>query len=116
MRSYPQRKRYGFVLGATLVLGAAGAFAATPAPPEPAKELTVQVQVPASTSAPSTSAPSASAPSTSAAPMVDPAAGHLSTEAGVRRAAAQGIDTLRRYVERTRIIYNYRVVDFALPQ
>jgi len=103
MRSYLQTKRYRFMLGVTLLLTALGALAATAAPPEPGREVMALVQ--ATTSAP-----------TAAAPMVDPAEGHLSTEAGVRRAAAQGIDSLRRYVNRTRIIYNYRVVDFVTPE
>ena len=34
-------------------------------------------------------------------------------EAGVRRAAAQGPDALRRYIWRTRMIYNYYYPDFA---
>jgi len=104
MRSYVQTKRYGSMLGAALLLTAMGALAADAAPPEPAKEVLVVVQ--ATTAAPSTAAP----------PVVDPAEGHLSTEAGVRRAAAQGIESLRRYVNRTRTIYNYRVVDFVTPE
>lgn len=34
-------------------------------------------------------------------------------EAGVRRAAAQGPEALRRYIWRTRMIYNYYYWDFA---
>jgi hypothetical protein len=34
-------------------------------------------------------------------------------EAGVRRAAAQGPDALRRYIWRTRMIYNYNFWDFV---
>ena len=34
-------------------------------------------------------------------------------EAGVRRAAAQGSEALRRYIWRTRMIYNYYYWDFA---
>jgi hypothetical protein len=34
-------------------------------------------------------------------------------EAGVRHAADQGPEALRRYVLRTRMIYNYRFEDFA---
>lgn len=39
-------------------------------------------------------------------------------QAGVRQAAAEGPTTLRRYVNRTRMIYNYSYYDFArlLPQ
>jgi hypothetical protein len=36
-----------------------------------------------------------------------------SSEAGVRRAAAQGSEALRRYIYRTRMIYNYYFWDFA---
>ena len=34
-------------------------------------------------------------------------------ETGVRRAAAEGPDALRRYIWRTRMIYNYYYWDFA---
>ncbi len=34
-------------------------------------------------------------------------------EAGVRHAADQGPEALRRYILRTRMIYNYRFEDFA---
>jgi hypothetical protein len=34
-------------------------------------------------------------------------------QSGVRRAAAQGTTSLRRYVMRTEPIYNYRYADFA---
>ena len=34
-------------------------------------------------------------------------------QAGVRRAAAQGPEALRRYIWRTRMIYNYYYWDFA---
>jgi len=36
-----------------------------------------------------------------------------SSEAGVRRAAAQGPDELRRYIWRTRMIYNYYFWNFV---
>jgi hypothetical protein len=36
-----------------------------------------------------------------------------SSEAGVRRAAAQGPEALRRYVWRTRMIYNYYFWNFV---
>jgi hypothetical protein len=35
------------------------------------------------------------------------------SEAGVRRAAAQGPETLRRYIWRTRMIYNYYFWNFV---
>ena len=37
-------------------------------------------------------------------------------EAGVRRAAAEGPDALRRYVWRTRMIYNYYMPDFVAAE
>lgn len=37
-------------------------------------------------------------------------------EAGVRKAAAEGNETLRRYVWRTRMIYNYYFPEFAHPE
>ena len=39
-----------------------------------------------------------------------------SSEAGVRRAAAEGAEPLRRYVQRTRMIYNYYYWNFAKEQ
>ena len=37
-------------------------------------------------------------------------------QAGVRAAATEGPDALRRYVHRTRMIYNFYYVDFAPRQ
>src|SRR5216110_3240315 len=39
-----------------------------------------------------------------------------SSEAGVRRAAADGAESLRRYIQRTRMIYNYYYWNFAKQQ
>jgi hypothetical protein len=39
--------------------------------------------------------------------------GYDPIEAGVRRAAAQGPQALRRYIWRTRMIYNYNFWDFV---
>jgi hypothetical protein len=39
-----------------------------------------------------------------------------SSEAGVRRAAAEGPESLRRYIQRTRMIYNYYYWSFAKEQ
>jgi hypothetical protein len=39
-----------------------------------------------------------------------------SSESGVRRAAAEGPESLRRYVQRTRMIYNYYYWNFAKEQ
>jgi hypothetical protein len=38
------------------------------------------------------------------------------SQAGVRKAAAEGPDALRRYVQRTRMIHNYYYWDFAKQQ
>jgi hypothetical protein len=48
--------------------------------------------------------------------MPTSAADYPSIQAGVRAAAAQGPEALRRYVWRTRMIYNFRFVDFAPKQ
>jgi len=37
-------------------------------------------------------------------------------EAGVRKAAALGPESLRRYIQRTRMIYNYSFWDFAAEE
>ena len=42
-----------------------------------------------------------------------PSRAYPPSEAGVRRAAAQGPEALRRYIWRTRMIYNYYYWDFA---
>ena len=39
-----------------------------------------------------------------------------SSETGVRKAAAEGPESLRRYVQRTRMIYNYFYWNFAKEQ
>jgi hypothetical protein len=44
------------------------------------------------------------------------AADFPSSEAGVRRAAAESPESLRRYVQRTRMIYNYSYWTFAKEQ
>ena len=43
----------------------------------------------------------------------DAGAGYPSHQAGVRRAAAEGPDALRRYIDRTRMIYGFYYWDFA---
>jgi hypothetical protein len=43
-------------------------------------------------------------------------AGFPSGEAGVRRATAEGPESLRRYIQRTRMIYNYYYWSFAKEQ
>jgi hypothetical protein len=43
-------------------------------------------------------------------------ASFLSSETGVRRAAAESPESLRRYIQRTRMIYNYYYWNFAKEQ
>ena len=50
------------------------------------------------------------------APATSPAAGYPASQRGVREAAAQGNEALRRYIWRTRMIYDYYFYDFALRQ
>jgi hypothetical protein len=48
-----------------------------------------------------------------AAPSSTPPRIYPSSEAGIRRAAAQGPAALRRYIFRTRMIHNYYFWDFV---
>ena len=90
-----------YALGAALALAASTALADAPAPqlaaPEASMKLTVTEMVPA-----------ASGRTTQ---YVYP-----SSEAGLRRAAAQGPVALHLYIYRTRMIYNYYIWDFATPE
>lgn len=95
-------KRIGFTLGAALVLGAAGGVAAAPATESPAAQPPLQVAL--ATGPASVGNPAASP---------DATAGGNPIEARVRAAAAEGSDALRRYVHRTRMIYNFNYWDFA---
>ncbi len=101
MKANPHCMQFRFVLGAALALGATAAFAATPDPDARAVEPPMML--------------AQAAPSPAGVPAADPAAGYPAMQAGVRRAAAEGSDALRRYVWRTRMIYNYYIVDFVLP-
>jgi hypothetical protein len=88
-------------------LGAALALVATTALADP---LTSQPSVP------QTAVKLAIADSTEAvagAPISTMPLSYPSSEAGVRRAAAQGPEALRRYIWRTRMIYNYYFWNFA---
>jgi hypothetical protein len=98
MTSYRSTKRNCWILGAGLALAATTAFAATSAPQAP---LQVALDVNAGTMR----------PAVSIAPRSDNPG-----EAGVRQAAAQGSESLRRYISRTRMIYNYYFWDFAKPE
>ena len=101
MTANPHRTHVRFTLAAALALGATAAIASTPAPQESGAERPIVL--------------AQAAPAPSAVPAADPAAGHPPLEAGVRRAAAEGPDTLRRYVFRTRMIYNWYMPKF-IPQ
>ncbi|HEY7943779.1 MAG: hypothetical protein ACHP7M_09025 [Burkholderiales bacterium] len=97
--SYMQR--WCYALGAALVLATATASAnsstaATSVPPAPVKVAVAD-----------------SAETMAAAPDSTTPRSFPSSEAGVRRAAAQGSGALRRYIWRTRMIYNYYFWDFA---
>ena len=61
-------------------------------------------------------AQSTPAPTPAAAPATDPAAGKNPLQAGAWRAAAQGIEPLRRYLWRTRMIYNFYIRDFVVNE
>jgi hypothetical protein len=68
------------------------------------------------TSVPHTSGQLAVADSTEAvanAPISTMPRSYPPSEAGVRRAAAQGPEALRRYIWRTRMIYNYYFWNFV---
>jgi hypothetical protein len=86
-------------LGAAFALAAAIAFAGAPETPQSVHSGPL-VLADAST-------PSATARAAASDRHYPPG------EAGVRRAAAQGPEALRRYIWRTRMIYNYYYWDFA---
>ena len=99
MTSYRCMKRNCWTLGAALALAVTTAFAAESAPQAPLQAAlegnTENTMLPVGLVGPRSDAPG---------------------EAGVRRAAAQGSESLRRYVWRTRMIYNYYFWDFARQQ
>ena len=88
------------VLGAAFALASAGAVAQYPATPA------------------ATDAPIVLAQATPSSPMARPPQpstfSYPPLEAGVRRAAAEGPEALRRYIYRTRMIYNWYYPDFAM--
>lgn len=93
---------FASLLSAALAAGAAGAWAAeasTPAVSTPAPITLAQADGPATTLA----VPSEARVSPGFNPM----------ERGVRKAAAEGPATLRRYVQRTEAIYHFSYWDFA---
>ena len=89
-------------LGVALALAASTALAGDSAPQQP--EASVKLAVADSTE----TMPQAGSSTTQ---FVYP-----SSEAGVRRAAAQGPVALHLYIYRTRMIYNYYIWDFAKPE
>jgi hypothetical protein len=90
-----------YALGAALALATTTALADAPAPQQPVPETLVKLVVADRTE----TVPQAGSSTTQ---YVYP-----SSEAGVRRAAAQGPLALRLYIYRTRTIYNYYIWDFA---
>ena len=96
---YTQRSCYA--LGAALALAASTALADASAPQLPVSEASVKLVVVGRTE----TMPAASG---SITPYIYP-----SSEAGLRRAAAQGPVALHLYIYRTRMIYNYYIWDFA---
>jgi hypothetical protein len=88
---------------AGLAIGIAIAFPAVAAPETPTNDAN-----PAPTLAAQSAPPSSDAREPVVADDAFPA-----HQRGVRRAAAEGPDALRRYVWRTRMIYNFSYKDFA---
>jgi|SRR6478752_9918338 hypothetical protein len=91
--THPYRRCSALAMGVALGLAAGLAGAQPMAPPSPESRV-----YPASRSAVET---------------VPREARYRPGESGVRRAAAEGPDALRRYIWRTRMIYNYYYWDFA---
>jgi hypothetical protein len=96
---YTQRSCHA--LGAALALGASTALADTSASQPSVAETSVKVALADSTE-------TTRAASGSTTQYVYP-----SSEAGLRRAAAQGPVALHLYIYRTRMIYNYYIWDFV---
>ena len=90
-----------YTLGAALALGATTALANLLAPQTSVPQTSVQLAVADSTEA------------TARAPLSIIPRSYPPNEAGVRRAAAQGPESLRRYIWRTRMIYNYHYWNFV---
>ncbi|HZP65248.1 MAG TPA: hypothetical protein VFB32_02985 [Rudaea sp.] len=88
---------------ASMLVVAAAASASAPSQPESATVAPANVAL---------AAPAAVAP----VQVTTPTDGFPEIQAGVRRAAEQGNDVLRRYIWRTRMIYNFYFYDFAKPE
>lgn len=102
-----ESKLHPVALAVVLALGTATAYAA--APDSESKEAVTQPNVLLAQATPTPATPAA-------APAVDPAAGKNPLQAGAWRAAAQGIEPLRRYLWRTRMIYNFYIGDFVVKE
>src|SRR5262245_19573776 len=100
MTANPQQKLIGIVAGAVLALGATTALAAAPAPKGAASDPPIVL--------------AQSRPSTSTAVVVRTEE-YPAMQRSLLKARAEGPDALRHYVWRTRTIYNWYIVDFALP-
>jgi hypothetical protein len=94
-------KRSGHALAGALALAATAALASPSVSPTSVPQDSMQL------AGADSSQMVAEAPG-SATPRNYPA-----VEAGVRRAAAEGPEALRRYIWRTRMVYNYYFWDFA---
>jgi hypothetical protein len=101
MRLHRHTRRHCYALSAALALAASTAVADTPAPQPRAPEASVKVAL------------ADSAQTTREAHSATTQYVYPSSEAGVRRAAAQGPLALHLYTYRTRMIYNYYFWDFA---
>src|SRR6476469_7741418 len=95
------RKPDCYALGAALALAATVAIANPPDPQSSVPQTSVKLAIAASTE------------SVAQGPGSITARTYPSSEAGVRRAAAQGAESLRRYIWRTRMIYNYYFPNFV---
>jgi hypothetical protein len=106
MKSANRRLCYLAAAVATLWAATSGAYAAAPSP----QGATAGTEEKLAQAAGSPGAAPGIAPTPAAA--TDPAAGHDPLEARAWRAAAQGVEPLRRYLWRTRMIYNFYIRDF----
>ena len=96
--------RNSWILGAAVVLAAASACAATAVSQAAAPQRPVNL-------AASSNGETAPEASWKTVPR-----SYRPLEAGVRKAAMQGPDALRRYIWRTRMIYDYYYWDFAIRE
>ena len=90
-----------YALGAALALAATTTLANPLAPQTSVPQTSVQLAVADSSEA------------VADAPIATMPRSYPPSEAGVRRAAAQGPEALRRYIFRTRMIYNYYFPNFV---